>query len=628
MLYLICQNDVDIQKLSKKCSYFQIKDWVYIGEDSTWRVRAESHFRAGLTRISIADLLDDSAQELRQPYIDWIGEISRTNTSFEWWSSEVAAKNPYTFFFVRLCLLKVVQKLIRKGLKNNTLIICSTPALFNAIIDIAGNQKIAIHPFKNRTIRGFFRRIGQTGTRKLVRIVRSLPPVPTIGKIIPAYNRFLETDVRYRSAILSRYNLQLPVSFSDKKTVIIFTWIDRRSFPGNNTYSDAYFGPLPQILKKMGYYVIFVPRVLPTIPFEEAVQQMVKSNEAFIFPEFFITKLDYHVARKRQKSFDPTIPTTNLFGEIQVSSLVHEHISQTRETLLDNLLFEPLIQSMRDQGIHPERIIHTCEGHSWEQALSWSVHNYLPGTIVVGYDNVTFSRMVLSMYPAISEWGFRPLPDRIVTNGPLFRDTLLKEGFPSEKIRVGCALRHTYLWKNVPDEVHPKEISNPVNILVATAIGLGDSVELVSKACEAFSENLDYHVIIKCHPLVNPDEVKKYVGNKANSPNIIFEKSSIMDLLPSAHILLYTYTSVCYEAMMYGVIPICVKAENFLNLDKLDANPDIRWMVTTPAELQEAVKEIISMDLDNRKTWCKNAKKIVKSALAPLNEKCIRAFLE
>ena len=35
----------------------------------------------------------------------------------------------------------------------------------------------------------------------------------------------------------------------------------------------------------------------------------------------------------------------------------------------------------------------------------------MPETQVIGYDNVNFSRLALSLYPARSEIGLRPLPD-------------------------------------------------------------------------------------------------------------------------------------------------------------------------------------------------------------------------
>jgi hypothetical protein len=623
VIFIANQKNTDLLKIQKDISILGIKQWLYLGEDSTWRVQMEASIPVEISRISIADILDEMAQNLRQSYIDWIGDLSQINSSFEWWSSELAGKNPYYFLFVRICLLASAQKILYEAFDKNTLIICSTPALLKCVTRYMDENNIPWREIDNKNSRRAFN-LQQKIRKPIGRIAQFFSQFPIVGKYISTDQRSLESD---RKKILAQLKVKPPSFFSGKETILFLTWVDRRSFASDASYNDIYFGPLPQMFKDKGYRVGFIPRVLHTIPFEEAVERLIKTGEMFFFPEQYISQNDVDVCRKRQDRYIPNIQNSSSLKDLFIGPLVAEHISETKGCMVDNMIFEPLIASMREQGISPDRIIHPCEGHCWEQALSWSVHHHMPGTQVIGYDNVTFSRMVLSMYPAKSELGLRPIPDRIVTNGPLYRETLIREGLPPENIRAGCALRHTYLWKNPPVEAQETHISHPIRILVATAIGVGDSVELVTKASEAFGGDMRYEVIIKCHPLVNSEEVKHYVGKKASSPNIVFEKSPINELLPSAHILLYTYTSVCYEAMIYGVVPVCVKAENFLNLDKLDANPDIRWMATTPEDLQKVAEEIVSMTPEARRAWTANARMIVQMALAPVNDSCIGAFI-
>ena len=47
-----------------------------------------------------------------------------------------------------------------------------------------------------------------------------------------------------------------------------------------------------------------------------------------------------------------------------------------------------------------------------------SVHRHMPGTEVIGYDNLNFSRFALSLYPGPAEVAIRPLPDRVVIKAP------------------------------------------------------------------------------------------------------------------------------------------------------------------------------------------------------------------
>ena len=78
---------------------------------------------------------------------------------------------------------------------------------------------------------------------------------------------------------------------------------------------------------------------------------------------------------------------------------------------------------------------------------------------------------------------------------------------------------------------------------------------------------------------------------------------------------------------MHGVYPICIIPENFINLDKLDSTPEIRMLVTTAEELYEAAEKIVSMSPEERKRWRSNARTIVHRALAPVDDRCINAFL-
>jgi hypothetical protein len=165
-----------------------------------------------------------------------------------------------------------------------------------------------------------------------------------------------------------------------------------------------------------------------------------------------------------------------------------------------------------------------------------------------------------------------------------------------------------------------------VKILIATAIGLGDSVELIVKAALAFGSVDGYEILIKCHPMVDISDVRKYLGDYASHKNISFSTATIGELLPSMDFLLYTYTSVCYEALMHGVYPVCIMPENFINLDKLDATPDIRSLVTTPEELFDAVKKIIYQSPEEKEQWRNRARVIVRNALAPVDESCKNAF--
>jgi hypothetical protein len=449
-----------------------------------------------------------------------------------------------------------------------------------------------------------------------------------LGNHFPPYQKLLETRNDYRRIVLREKNvLEIP-KFKGNRGILLFTWVDRRNFTLQGEYRDPHFGPLPVELKKRGYEILFVPRVLYTIPYREAVDRLLNTRENFLFPEQCISTSDISSCQRRSNAFKPDIPEDITVGSVPVLSLAKEQIENYRTTLAENLVYEYLIKYLAECGILPSQIIHTCEGHSWEQVMTGAVRKYLPKTKAIGYDNVTFSRLVLSMYPAESELHIRPIPDRIVTNGPLFYEVLRKEGLPPDRIAKGCALRHTYLWDSSdPDSICRSKKTGPNRILVATSIGLGDSVELASKAALAFGGNSDYEILVKCHPMVDVNRVKTYLGSHTDFQNLAFVSESIDRLLPCADILLYTYTSICFEALRFGVFPICVRSENFLNLDPLDAAPSVRRVATTPEEIRKEVEGCIGMSAEERLNYENQAKGILKAALAPVTPSCIDSFI-
>ncbi|KGF71933.1 hypothetical protein DO97_14365 [Neosynechococcus sphagnicola sy1] len=137
MLHIALQADLNPTTLLPELGARGIQQWLYLGEDSTWRVQVESWLCPRMQRLSIADALDAMAWKLRQPYLDWIGDLSQRHHSLAWWASELAAKNPYSLFFLRLCLLGVAQDLLTVGFSVPTLMICATPALAAEVTEFA-----------------------------------------------------------------------------------------------------------------------------------------------------------------------------------------------------------------------------------------------------------------------------------------------------------------------------------------------------------------------------------------------------------------------------------------------------------------------------------------------------------
>ena len=628
MPYVVCQSQIeDLNALHRLANELKVSQWAYIGEDSAWRIRAEQAIGPQIPRISIAERLDKIAWKLRQPYIDWIGQLSQVNNSLEWWASGLAGKNPLALLYVRICLLASAIELIRSGLDSSTLIICSSRALLIQVLRCASISDTSMHQLavpKRRpgllTLghwRRRYLRVTSGGVRRVTSRLRGRMPAAQEG------------DPAFRRRVLASRGVSRGSDFSGDGAILVFTWVDQRNFMPDGTYHDPYFNGLPEMLRQRGYSIAYVPRVHPSMRFEEAVDRLLNSGEHLFFPDLFISLEDISASEERGERYQPTIAPDSKVNHVPVHDLVQEQVEYDRRWIADSLVYERLAANLSDAGIRPKWIIHPWEGQSWEQVLAWSVRRHMPGTSVVGYDMGIFSRMFLSAYPARNEFGLRPLPDRVITNGPMGREALTDEGLPREIVKSGCAMRFPGLASQLADRgnIRIRAENSAVRILVAPSIGFGDSVDLVAKAIDAFGGSRNIELVVKCHPFVSVKEVVNNLGHLARHNNVSFSDMPAGELLSSAYILLYTLTTVCFDALRQGVTPVFVMSENGLNVDKLEAAPEVRWVATSPEDLRLVVAEIVALSEEERAAWQERANEVLRRAFAPVTPECVDAFV-
>jgi hypothetical protein len=603
-----------------------------VGEDSGWRVRAERRELAGLTSVPLGQHVERFAWELRRPYIDWIGELSLANEGLEWWASELAAKNPFMLLYNRICALAAVRELLAGGVRQG-LVVCSSPALAEGVLASARELGAPAEALGIEDAAGPAGGAGRASTldrraRLLELWARRAPgPLQSLPvRLSDAARRGLEASPAYRRRLLERLGAERGPGFAGQDTALLFTWVDGRSLTAGGAYQDPHFGSLPRLLRDAGQRVAFVPHFLPGAPVERLAKGLLASGETLLFPELFLEGADVGDCRARAESFAPELDPDAELGGVPATALAREQVDSLRWMHAWVLSYERVVRGLVAAGVRPKRVFLPYEGHSWEQVVAWAFRRYAPGTEIVGYDNVNFSRLALSMYPAESEYGRRPLPDRVVTNGETFRRVLEEEGYPPESVRVGCALRHEYVWSG-RSEPNARSAGGATEVLVATSIDSGQSVELIEAALDAFGGDERYRVTVKLHPAVDGRTVRALLGPSAEAANVRFDPAPIPELLTRADVLLYKYTVVCYEALAQGVPCVFVKSETGLDLDQLEPFPELRRTARSQEELRSAVAELTAMQGEERAAWEGRAREAVRQSLAPVSEGCAAAFL-
>jgi hypothetical protein len=601
-----------------------LSSWLYVGDGAAARIELEQSIAGRLERVSTADSLQRHADTLRQPYIDAIGNLSLLNASPEWWASELAAKSHYTRLFERVCALAAARELIASGL-DNCLVVCATPALVAEIEAAAATAGIDTRPI------GTPPPVTKTADRYLLAkglVERFGPrlPLPLLNRAAgarPWIQPVLEKSHRFRGRLLESLGARSE-PFSGPGTALLLTWVDGRNVTSKGAYADPHLGWLPDALCRRGYRVAFLPRPLSTAGYAELAQRLLGTGERFLFPELLLDEAALRRCEAAAGEFSPTLPDDTSVSGVPLARLAHEHVEEFRASHARNLAYEPLVKGLARTGVEPELLVHSFEGHAWEQAFADAVHRYLPGTHLVGFDNLNMTRFALSRAPAATEVGLRPLPDRIVTNGSSPRDALVAGGVPEASVKAGCAIRYAHLFE--PGEGPPARKPGRPVVLVATEVTFDRSVDLVVKAVEAFGTGGAWQLAVKCHPMVGTEVVEAFVRDTTGVDGIYVDRP-FRELVTSADILLYTYSSVCYEALAAGVPPLFVRAETDLDLDQLEPFTDLRWTGRTAAELLAAGHAILDLEPAELAAWRVRAREAVRATLAPVTPQCVEAFL-
>lgn len=577
-------------------SLSRVDRWLHAGGDAGWRTSAEAGPLAGVPRVDVADALQRTAEDLRQPFLDWCGMLARRNDSLEWWATALASRSSYSRFYERICTLATALEALAGERQGTTLVVAGTPAL---AAEIARRAGAATLPPSARLARGWGARGLRAWTRLAPAPLRDLP-----GFASERARMSVDTDPRHRRRVLAARGLATPRAFGGPGTALLLTWVDGRSVPAHDGFADPHLGPLARLLQGRGIEVAYLPRVLHSFPFATAVARLAAAEETFLFPDAYLALDDHRACAARAGAYTPTIEDDEAVAGVPVAALARELVAEERSAQTQALLMEPLVRRLAEADVRPERIVHTYEGHPWELVLARAVRTHLPETELVGYDNLNMPRLALSMFPAPGEG--RPLPDRLVTNGPAYADVLVAASWPADAVRTGCGLRHASLW-DVPVRSGPPT----GRILAATEIAPGPAVELVTKAAAAFGDRL----VVKPHPLVPR-------GSLPSGP--CYDERPLSELLRQSDVLLHTYSAVAFEALALGVPPVFVRSESTLDLDPLEFAPEVHWTARTPAELRAVADEIAGIDLA---AWRSQARATVQQAIAPPSTVCVEAFL-
>ncbi len=583
--------------------------WAYLGEDSLKAMTVERFFDGNGQRLETGDRLQNTAESLRQPYIDYIGKLSLTYNSLEWWANSFSDKNLwFSKTFLYSCYARLCRDLVNEGGQENLVLIGENAAIRRGIIvnleDSPKYEKYIIEtPVRNRV--GEIKNSIRSFTNKLKYL------------FVTACRVWLARGYRLKTSAVKQPS-------QAEGLTLIHSWIYDRSFSDSGEYRDIYLGQLADHLKNKGKRVVVVPYMYTT-SYHRTLKMLKKSPGDFLLPESYLSISDIiRIFWKTLSSQDRQIYPD--FQGIKVTGIINDDMKRylQRTDLTRNVLFYEVVKRWRQAGMPIESFIYTYENQTWEKVYCLALREFYPSTRIIGYQHSTVPRMLLNYFFARDETSVLPFPDRVITNGRYTERLFKGSGYDPGKVVCGGAIRYTGLLqkKATPPQ---RDATHPV-ILVTPSMDKNETVELVGKVIRAFSDKKQYKVVLKFHP----DFPYRFIAGDVGAlpSHFTISEKPISDLLQESHVLIYTISATCIEALALGVPVLHIQSDLTIDRDNLAGfPPDIRESASSPEDIVKAVEKILKMDeaelSRKRKLWAE----VVAEMFGPVDESTFDLFL-
>jgi len=580
--------------------------WVYFGEDVLKAVSIDTAIRDKGQRFEIAGLLQEAARSLRQPYIDYIGKLSREKNSLRWWASSLSEKSPFNSkTFLHACYIRICMYILKKYPDKSFVFFIEKGTIRRALL-----KNMPVTEFEN-----------MRDTRESIS-----EGLEDLKKLVLHKGWFLLSSIYYIFMAKYVYRMRKRVETQKQPLTLIFTWVDRRSFDKEGVYRETYFGKLPDYLKTNGKNVAFVSHVLGTASYREILDKMAKSENVFLVPHAFLSISDVVRVFFATLGNMPKKTIYPRFEELEISDLIHDDLknSWSSARVAFDLLLHHFVRRLKERHVTIDTAIYPFENQTWEKVLCTAMRRFYPSTYLIAYQHSTVYTMLLNYFFSKQEIDIIPFPDKVITNGRHPKRLFIESGYPAGKVVEGGAIRYEYLLEAKASERREKG-GKPL-VLVAPSISESEAIELIWKVLGAFESCREYRILIKCHPDMPFGIISKRL-NVGLPAHFTLSDKPVAKLLKETDVLLYTSSTTSVEAMAAGIPVVHVASDFYLDLDPLDFSPEARPCARNPGEIVRCVDEAIAMDEEELSVKRKSWDRIVSDLFGEVDESVYRLFL-
>lgn len=510
--------------------------WIFLGDgQKTLNVLSETY---GIeNQFNLDGRFHEVTKRIKPLYLDYMARLGEKNKdSLNWWASATASKSPYlSQLFKLLCYRALIKELISEN--DNIAIFIEDPYFYDHLRKTSFTKNVS-----------FVGRPGNYQVRSLLR-----------GLLVRMY--LLVSLIWQKARIFNSLNIDL-----SEVNVLLFSWVQDRSFDKDMNFIDHYAGDIKQYFEKKSKKVL---------RFSFAIMSSQLMSKIKNAKEKIVVNIKYVPLRKIIRSvlsrFSFNYQGLEHFDGDNISDLLKREIQveNTRPGFVEALVFYYGMRSIFKRSKSLQIVFYLYEGQPWERMLLKALKMTRPGIKAVGYQHSSFASMYLSHFLGLNESNYAPLPDLLLSNSEYNRKRLVEGGFKEDQVKNIGALRYAYLFEKDGQKNNSRKINDSVLICLPYIRKLACEMltNIAPFLIKLKKEGRISEIKIKSHPLV-PIDLSE-ISKAMELPNIARQiGGTLKDELLTSEILIFCNGTVGIEGIFAGT-----KVIKFLPQMDLDLDP-------------------------------------------------------
>ena len=363
--------------------------------------------------------------------------------------------------------------------------------------------------------------------------------------------------------------------------ILVNTWADHRSVDAEGYFRDRFFPGLEDYYAARKLRSATVVTFIGDLPaFWSAVKRL-RPDSKQILLERYVRLVDFLFPLRLwlgQLSF--SFDDLDLEGT-DVSSLF-KNAQWTEAPAFVTALQYSLLRRLAERGVRPRTYLTVYENTIPQKMAILAIRRFMPDTEIYGFCHMALKPNFLACYTDRNEALFAPMPDRVICNGERYREILLREEYPAERLFIGAALRFSYLHQQPEPAIPSRASDGSPSVLVVLTQKWSLNLELVTKLMAAV-EALDVIVRVKPHPM-RRDFLRTLESRFPGRAELV--EGSMEEAMRGADVIVTAASGAGLESALSGYTVVSVQSDGQLDMDPLAWFPEFPDGVVTSEELR------------------------------------------